>query len=151
MELKDELLKPYTESQKIQFLLGNNGRNGYTIKYTDTSIQAWGRTEAEEEQRQLELKANLHLTRGDVFRALLLAKGITRDQIRALIMSMPEETQEEKIKKELAFIDFDEALDFYRGVDLINTLGEQLHITSKQMDRFFETNDWHELATLPQE
>ena len=102
--------------------------------------------EQEEEQKEAERIANLHLTRGDVFRALFLAKGVTRADIRALIEAMPESTQQEKIVKEMAFIDFDEALEYYRGVDLINTLGAALHITKKQLDDFFETNDWQKLV-----
>lgn len=90
--------------------------------------------------------ANLHLTRGDVFRGLLLAKGATRADIRGLIELMPEETPEQRIQKEYALIDFDEALEFYRGVALIDTLGAKLGITSEQMTKFFETNDWHELV-----
>lgn len=90
--------------------------------------------------------SNLHLTRGDVFRGLLLAKGATRADIRGLIELMPEETPEQKIQKEYALIDFDEALEFYRGVALIDTLGTKLDITSEQMTKFFETNDWHELV-----
>lgn len=89
--------------------------------------------------------SNLHLTRGDVFRGLLLAKGATRADIRGLIELMPEETPEQKIQKEYALIDFDEALEFYRGVALIDTLGAKLGITSEQMTKFFETNDWHVL------
>ena len=87
----------------------------------------------------------LKLTRGDVFRGVLQAKGIKREQIRAIIESMPDITEEEIIAKELALIDFDEALYFYRKNPLINKLGVQLGISSQQMTRFFETNDWHEL------
>ena len=89
--------------------------------------------------------ANLHMTRGDVFRGLLLAKGVTRADIRSLIETMPETTPQEKVAKEMALIDFDEALEFYRGVSMIDTLGIQLGITSEQMTAFFETKDWHEL------
>lgn len=89
--------------------------------------------------------SNLHLTRGDVFRGLLLARQVTRAQIRALIEQMPEETSEQKIQKEYALIDFDESLDFYRGVQLIDTLGQQLGISSEAMTEFFETNDWQVL------
>ena len=105
--------------------------------------------EAQEQAEQAEREriANLHLTRGDVFRGLLLAKGITRAEIRGIIEAMPEVTPEQKIAKEYALIDFDEALEFYRGVALIDTLGEQLGITSEQMTKFFETKDWHELIT----
>ena len=87
----------------------------------------------------------LKLTRGDVFRGILQAKGVTRQQLRAVIETMPEETEEEKIKKELALIDFDEALYFYRRNPLIDKVGQQLCITNYQMTRFFMTNDYHEL------
>lgn len=101
----------------------------------------------DEKQRQKEREriSNLHMTRGDVFRGLLLAKGVTRADMRGLIEAMPETTPQERIAKEYALIDFDEALEFYRGVSLIDTVGEQLGITPHQMDRFFDTKDWHEL------
>lgn len=97
------------------------------------------------EEHDTEYKG-LHLTRGDVFRGLLQAKGITRDQIRALIEQMAETTEEEKLAKELARIDFDESLHFYRALPIIDKLGNELGITSEQMTRFFVTNDWHELV-----
>ena len=95
--------------------------------------------ETEEEQKEKERIAHLSLTRGDVFRGLLQAKGITRTQIRTMI-----ETNEalSEIEKEMALIDFDEALNFYRGNVLINTLGLALGITPKQLDKFFKTNDY---------
>ena len=107
--------------------------------------------EQEEEEKEKQRIAMLHLTRGDVFRALLLAKGVTRTQLRAIIENLPDETNEQAITKEMALIDFDEALDFYRGNSLIDTVGEQLGITSEQMTKFFETNDWHELVTPEEE
>ena len=85
------------------------------------------------------------LTRGDVFRGILQAKGVTRAQLRAVIEAMPEETDEEKLAKELALIDFDEALYFYRRNLLIDKVGAQLGITNYQMTKFFETNDYREL------
>ena len=84
----------------------------------------------------------LKLTRGDVFRGLLQAKGITRAYIRDMIEQLPAETTEENFIKEMALIDFDEALDFYRGNQLINTIGLQLGITPEQLDKFFRTNDY---------
>lgn len=93
--------------------------------------------ELDKEER--ERIGNLKLTRGDVFRALYLAKQVTRDDIRALIQNneLISEAQ-----RELALIDFDEALNFYRGNTLIDTLGLALGITSEQLDEFFETNDY---------
>ena len=95
--------------------------------------------EEKEAQKERERIAMLSLTRGDVFRALFQAKGITRAQIRALI-----ENNEliSEAQRELALIDFDEALNFYRGNTLIDTLGLALGITSEQMTKFFETNDY---------
>lgn len=96
-------------------------------------------------QKEAERIAQLHLTRGDVFRALLMARQVTRAQLRAMIEQMPDETPEQAVAKELALIDFDEALDFYRGIALVDTLGLALGITEEQMTQFFETNDWHVL------
>lgn len=101
--------------------------------------------EAEQEAKRQEEIAMLKLRRGDVFRGLLQAKGITRTMLRQTIEAMPEDTQEEILVKEMALIDFDEALDFYRGNVLIDTVGLQLGITSKQLDEFFETNDYTKL------
>lgn len=143
MRIKDTLDKPYTEEERINFIL--KYQYGYELKETEEALECWEYTEEEIDEQNRIARANLHLTRGDVFRALLLAKNKTRADIRALIEIMPESTPQEKINKELALIDFDEALEFYRGVTLIDTLGSQLGISSEQMDRFFETNDWHEL------
>lgn len=146
MEIKDRLEKPCTDEQRIDFIVVNNHQQGYEIKETEEAYEAWGYTEKEEAEREATRIANLHLTRGDVFRGLLLAKGVTRADMRAIIEAMPETTPQERVAKEYALIDFDEALDFYRGVALIDTVGAQLGISSKQMDRFFETKDWHELT-----
>lgn len=93
----------------------------------------------EQEEQEKERIAMLSLTRGDVFRGLLMAKGVTRAQLRAMI-----ETNEllSVVEKEMALIDFDEALNFYRGNALIDTVGLALGISSEQLDKFFETNDY---------
>ena len=103
------------------------------------------KTDEQKAQEQAERTAMLKLTRGDVFRALLLAKGVTREQIKMQLEAMPMSTKEEKISRELALIDFDEALDFYRGNPLIDTVGLGLGITKQQLDEFFETNDYTKL------
>ena len=95
-------------------------------------------------QKESERIAMLHLTRGDVFRALLKAKGVTRVQLRAGIEANTDLTD---VQKELALIDFDEALEFYRGVELVDVIGTSLGISSEQMTTFFETNDYTYLVT----
>ncbi len=145
MEIKAELNKPYTDEQRMSFIVEQNHNLGYEIRETETALEAWGYTEEEIAQQEAERIAQLHLTRGDVFRGLLLARQVTRAQIRAMIEQMPDETPEQMIAKEYALIDFDESLDFYRGVALIDALGAQLGISSEAMTQFFETNDWHVL------
>ena len=98
--------------------------------------------EQEQAQKEKERIAMISLTRGDVFRGLLQAKQVTRTQIRQMIETNESLTE---IEREMALIDFDEALDFYRGVALIDAIGAQLDITPEQMTAFFETGDWHEL------
>jgi len=125
--------------QQLQFVV-------YTsIEESDVEYQFYGNeylTVEEISEKEQERIAMLHLTRGDVFRGLLLAKGVTRTQLRAMIEAMPD-----GIDKEMALIDFDEALEFYRGVALIDTVGTALGITSNQMTEFFETNDYQKLST----
>jgi hypothetical protein len=146
MELKAELKKPYTEKEKIDFVVEKNHKFGYEIKETDVALEAWGYTQEEIEQQEKERIAMLSLTRGDVFRGLLMAKQVTRAQIRAMIENNELLTM---LQKEMALIDFDEALNFYRGNELIDTIGLTLGITSEQLDTFFETNDYTVL--LPKE
>ena len=139
MEIKAILQKPYTENEKIDFIVEYNHNLGYEINETETELQALGYTEEEQTEKERERIAMLCLTRGDVFRGLLMAKGVTRAQLRAMI-----ETNEllSEVEKEMALIDFDEALNFYRGNALIDTVGLALGITSEQLDKFFETNDY---------
>lgn len=155
-----KLEKPYTEKECADFIVEYNHKQGLIIEETDTALYALqpfeklvddevidNTEEYEQEQAQKEAQrvAMLKLTRGDVFRALLIAKGVTRAQIKAQLEAMPMTTQEEQITRELALIDFDEALDFYRGNPLIDTVGTGLGITKQQLDKFFETNDYKDL------
>ena len=99
----------------------------------------------EQEQKEAERIAMLNLRRGDVFRGLVKAKGVTKNQIAQMIEAMPTSNQEEIIQKELAKIDFEDAVDFYRGNPLIDTIGLALGISKQQLDEFFETNDYTKL------
>ena len=106
------------------------------------------KSDEQKKQEEKERIGKLSLTRGDVFRGLLQAKNVTRQQIRAMIENNETLTI---LQKEMALIDFDEALNFYRGNALIDTLGATLGITSEQLDKFFETNDYTVLIDDPQE
>lgn len=45
MEIKAQLLKPYTDSQRIEFIVQQNHRNGYEIREDDTSLIAMGKSD----------------------------------------------------------------------------------------------------------
>ena len=101
--------------------------------------------EMEEKQAQKERKRldNLSMTRGDVFEALILAKGLGKAQIRAMI----EQAELDTVTKALYLNRFDEALTFYRGYPIFDMLGQALGITGEMLDKFFETKDYHYLTT----
>lgn len=84
---------------------------------------------------------SLKLTRGDVFEALILAKGLGKAQIRAMI----EQAELDEVTKALYLNRFDEALEFYRGYPLFDLLGASLGITGEMLDRFFDSGDYHYL------
>ena len=146
MEIKATLQKPYTENERMNFVVVYNHNQGYVIEETETELQALGYTEDEINQKERERIAHLSLTRGDVFRGLLQARGVTRLMLRGMIEGNEQLTE---VQKEMALIDFDEALNFYRGNALIDTVGLALGIEPAQLDRFFETNDYTELLPKP--
>ena len=50
MEIKATLQKPYTENEKIDFIVEQNHNRGYEIRETKTALEAWGYTEEEQAQ-----------------------------------------------------------------------------------------------------
>ena len=97
-----------------------------------------------QKQKEQERIGNLSMTRGDVFEALILARGLTKPQIRAMI----EQAELDTMTKALYLNRFDEALDFYRGFPVFDMLGQALGVTPKQLDDFFETKDYHYLTDI---
>ncbi|WP_086288906.1 DUF4376 domain-containing protein [Campylobacter devanensis] len=47
MEIKAVLKKPYTDEERIEFIVNNNHSNGWQINETDTELQALGRNDLE--------------------------------------------------------------------------------------------------------
>lgn len=101
------------------------------------------KTDEEKVKEERERLDNLSMTRGDVFEALILAKGLGKAQIRAMI----EKAKLDDITKALYLNRFDEALEFYRGYPIFDMLGQALGITGEMLDKFFETKDYHYLNT----
>ncbi len=99
--------------------------------------------EAIQKEKERERLNNLSMTRGDVFEALILAKGLGKAQIRAMI----EQAELDTVTKALYLNRFDEALEFYRGYPIFDMLGEALGIRGAMLDSFFDTKDYHYLTT----
>lgn len=64
MEIKTSLNKPYTEKEKIDFIVQQNHNLGYNIVETNTALEAWGKTEEEiqaeeNENKKLEIQKKL--------------------------------------------------------------------------------------------
>lgn len=122
---------------------------GLEIKEVDDGYVIYGfelitieEMEAKEAQKERKRLDKLSMTRGDVFEALILAKGLTKPQIRAMI----EQAELDTVTKALYLNRFDEALEFYRGYPIFDMLGEALDITPSMLDRFFDEKDYHYLT-----
>ena len=116
-------------------------QEGYVIY--NSELMTVEEMETKETQKEREGLNMLSMTRGDVFEALILAKGLGKAQIRAMI----EQAELDTVTKALYLNRFDEALEFYRGYPIFDMLGQVLGITGEMLDRFFETKDYHYLTT----
>ena len=139
MEIKATLNKPYTDKERIAFIVEQNHKNGYEIKETETALEAWGYTEEEKQEQERKRINLLSMTKREMFLGLYQAKQITPDMLKA------------QITDPQALIEFEYANDYYRGNPLIDIIGGQLGFTSEQLDKFFETKDYHELLPIEDE
>ena len=130
-------IMPQYEGLEIQ-----ETQEGYVIY--NNELMTVEEMEAKQAQQERERLDKLSMTRGDVFEALILARGLTKPQIRAMI----EQAELDTITKALYLNRFDEALSFFRGHPVFDFIGNMLNITSTQMDDFFETKDYHYLTDI---
>ena len=136
MEIKVTLKKPYTEAQRIGFIVKYNHQLGYTIEETSTELQALGYTEDEIALQEKERIAKLYLTGADVERGIYQAKGMDFDDIFVHISELkPEGVDLKALKIEL------KANHFYRGNLYVDIVGGLLGFSKTQLDNFFKTND----------
>lgn len=157
-----KLQKPYTDKQRMDFIVEYNHNQGLNIEKTETALYAlepWEKLEvdevidnteeyeAEQAKKERERLNNLSMTRGDVFEALILAKGLGKAQVRTMI----ENAELDETTKLLYLNRFDEALEFYRGYPIFDLLGTQLDITPQMLDEFFETKDYTKLVKVEED
>ena len=154
MEIKATLQKPYTEEEKIEFIVEYNHNQGYVIEETETELQALGYTAEELQQQEAERIAMLNLTAADVERGIYKAKGMDFDDIVAFITQLSqtvidEETGEviqQGIEVDIKALKIElKANHFYRGNPYVNLIGNLLGFTSEQLDKFFEDGNYEHL------
>ena len=139
MEIKAQLNKPYTEEQRMNFIVQQNHTLGYEIRETQTALEAWGYTEEEKQQQERQRKDAMMLTPSDVERALYYSElHMDFDDLKALIAQ-----QLPTVDIKGLAIEF-RANNFYRGaVDkdgnrIIDMVGAILGYTPEDMDYLFE-------------
>lgn len=147
MEIKTKLLKPYTESEKIDFIVEQNHNNGYEIRETEMALEAWGYTEEEIQEQERERIQELYMTRSDFFDGTIMAWGIGQDELLVLIQGLLATLPIEDVKKLIAINNFKNALNFYRKHDLFKMLVNipiqltetiQVILTDESLDKFFD-------------
>ena len=126
MEIKAILNKPYTETEKLNFIVKYNHQLGYTIEETSTELQALGYTEEEIALQEKERIAKLTCTKR-VFALMLQELGITYTMLKQLIAT-----------NEQAQLEWDLSVQLERGNPLIDIFGEQLGVTREQIDILFK-------------
>ena len=135
MEIKATLNKPYTEEQRISFIVEQNHQQGYEIRETETELQAWGYTEEEKRQQKQERINNLNLTKADFWIALL-DRDITKKMVKEKINLIPDE----KLKAK-TLIRLDDADHFWRGDPSMNVIGAMFDITPQDLNYLFENGE----------
>ena len=144
MEIKRKLEKPYTDEQRIKFIIKYNHEQGLLIEETETELHALGYTDEELQQQEKERIAKLNMTRGDFIEGMIVAFDKDENDIIALIEELPITDMEKKI-----YINrVRNALDFYRGYPVIDVLCGKLGISTDKMTEFFETKDYKVLLEV---
>lgn len=131
MEVKATLNKPYTEEERLNFIVVQNHQNGYEIKETENALEAWGYTEEEIAQQEQERVNNLTMTPLD-FIKVLESLGLTLAQITSFLDANLE------IKTQLTYCN-----SVYCGVVksfLPMTIGE-LTITAEMAEQAFKAKN----------
>lgn len=125
MEIKATLQKPYTENERMDFIVQYNHNQGYVIEETETELQALGYTEEEIALQERERIAKLTCTKR-VFALMLQELGITYTMLKQLIAT-----------NEQAQLEWDLCVELERQNPLLDVMAMQLGITSEQLDGLF--------------
>lgn len=87
MEVKAILNKPYTENQRLNFIVENNYNLSYEIRETETALEAWGLSEEDKEnKREADFNKAFFLTSlGYIRRSVTMSDGSHKDFLSDLL------------------------------------------------------------------
>ena len=125
MEIKAKLQKPFTDIERMSFVVSYNHQLGYEINETETELQALGYTEDELELEENRRISMLTCTKR-VFALMLQELGITYTMLKELIAT-----------NEQAQLEWDLCVELERKNPLLDVMALQLGITSEQLDGLF--------------
>ena len=154
MEIKATLNKPYTEEQRLNFIIEQNHRLGYEIKETEMALEAWGYTEEEKEQQEKARILELSMTRSDFFDGMIMAFGLDSKELRVIVENVLNTINITPVQIRVALNNYDNALNFYRKHTLFTLINDvqipisetmYLLFTDEIWDKFFNTKDYHQL------
>lgn len=130
--IEENVWKEYSSLQQgVEYDIDETG----IIDLRDTP--GYEQEQAQKERQRLNL---LNLTKADVLLALYQDKGLTPDNIKAMLKdNVP------------ALIKFDYASSYYRGDDVVNALGLALGYSTEEMDYLFENKKFPEKTVEPVE
>ncbi len=128
------LNKPYTEAQRMDFIVEYNHKQGYTIEEGENGLQALGYTEDELQAQERERINMLSLTAADVERAIYKAKDMDFEDIVEMVKESPD-IDVKALKIEL------KANNFYRGNPWIEQVGAILGYSSEDLDYLFKNGE----------
>lgn len=135
MEIKAELIKPYTEAQKIKFIVENNHERGYKIEETDKALLAlWYEEEQLIEQKKEQFNKDFFQTSlGYIRRKVKMKTGETKDFLSDLLPVISMGVQSGQAVTIIAY----KEPDFTQDVTDWEALQEQKTVTAEFVQECF--------------
>lgn len=135
MEIKAELFKPYTQEQRIKFIVENNHKLGYVIEETDKALLALGYMDEELVELEKERIGNLKITKRLFAIALRDNFGIPYQKLK-----------QEIAQSDDALLEWDLCVELHRNNPLLDTMAAKMGVTSQQLDYIFRVANGEDVS-----
>lgn len=127
MEIKAILNSPYSEEQRLEFIIENNHNLGYEIRGEEPEdLIAWGLTEEEKKEQEQERISHLCMTKR-VCALMLQELGVPYSQLKEAIAT-----------SEQAQLEWDLCVELERCNPLIDVIGKKFGLSPEQIDQMFK-------------